>query len=423
VILKTTKSTRLKDLVLLAGATFVNNLCLFLASLLVANYLSLAEYGAVRTITNYIFIVSMLGTLTFHDALPARLLHVDKKEYSKIIINTIIFIVVWLTFYISIGFFTLWKVNNISDSSVYHGLLVLIPFLALPVVEIILQSTFQVIGPVIINSRYLLISGFVNLLCLIVTTYFLGFKGWLIGRLLTWIFMNIVVVTFLVKYVPSPVFSKFDYTPILKMLKFAKFQMLSLILSLFIMSIDVLYIEYALGVSEVALYAIGLLFVNASMSFCNVLKRVYFVKLKNPHTEYLAEFVIASLSSGVLLSILVYCFVPFFIEYFYGTKFEGYESIFKIQCFIIPFSFVFHSISAINISQNNSKRSLLISAWGALLVCVLLPTLVSVYGSNGAALAILLVYIITCIYGLKMIFADLALSFNILMTKIRNMVS
>ena len=185
---------------------------------------------------------------------------------------------------------------------------------------------------------------------------------------------------------------------------FAKVQILSGILSLVLVSADIIMLERLTGdLTLVANYGVALLFFNACVFIPSALGKAYFRDIASQGAagdRKKLEYLVVTLVAAVATAMALYWIGPLLIQQLFSDEYQPAQRIIKVMAYTVIFSFLWNSFSVINIAAGSPRNSVIISAVGASVGATMLIVLIPLYHGVGAALAMTAAYASGTLVGL-----------------------
>lgn len=391
----------------LSSASAINVALLSILSLALAKVLAVEEFGVTRSITAYLVILTMLGHMTFHDALATMLARtVDDEEKVRYFGSA--------TWFVTLNSLVLALISYwiIEQTGYWHGMLkdslsFIVLCLPLATIAILYNESLKVVGSTRTMALVQIVNGLVPFLVIIPAAYYAHMEGWLLSRVLAFI-MLAGYSAFLVRRYLS--FFSFDWSSFKRMYNFSKVQIFSGVLSLVLLSADIIVLERISGdMVEVAQYGLAAFFVKATMIVPNSIGRIYFKQIANgfgdgTQQKYIKEFIVLVVVVCVAMAISLFFLGPWIISLVYGEQYGHAAKLLGYLCIGLVFMGLWQAISMINIAVAKPGRSVTVAFVGAITGMGLLLLLVPDYGGEGAVWAMNIAYTSGVVVGLFMIF-------------------
>lgn len=392
----------------LGSASAVNIAVLSIMSLLIAKFLTVEDFGVTRSITAYMVVLVMLGHFTFHDALASFVARANThEEISQYFISA-----TWAVFVNSalLGLVSYFVVmySGLWGGSLQTSLAIVVLFLPFATTSILYNSSLQAVG----DYRGLVISTIVNAVipfCLIVPLcYGAELVGWVFGRVAALVILVFVPFFFIKKYLAS---CKFHFDSFKLLFGFARTQIFSGFLSLFLLSADIIMLERITGnIAEVAYYGLAAFFAKSLMFVPAVLARIYFKQIASfssvtSSVNKVIEFLVIVLLVCLFMAIAIYFIGPLVIDQIYGESYLEAGRILKVLSYGVVFMGLWQAISTINIATNNPLYSVLVSGVGSITALILMVWLIPSLGAMGAAWSMVIANAAGVMAGIYLIFA------------------
>ena len=183
-------------------------------------------------------------------------------------------------------------------------------------------------------------------------------------------------------------------------------QFLSGILSLILMSADVILLERLTGdLSVTANYGMAQLFAKSVLFLPSTIGRVYFkdIAAANSGSKKIVEFLSINIALGLIITAILWTVGPLFIKHVFGSDYFQATQLLKIMALGTVSSFLWNCISTINVATGKTAASALISSIGAVFGLTLLLWGIPHYGAVSAAWAMNIAYSAGVFVGLYLI--------------------
>jgi O-antigen/teichoic acid export membrane protein len=396
--------TRFRLFAGIGAASLINAVLTALLSLILAKLLPESVFGITRVVTSYFIALSLLGSFTVHDALASFVGRADNKsDQSCYFVAASILVLVVSVAVTSLFILYLRLSDGMQDSlKSALGLVALsLPFLSLSVVY---SGALQAIGSYRSFIVVTILLGVVPLLFILPLTYFYGLNGWVAGRVganfIMFIFSIYVIREYLHLDRGVQIWNKFK-----ELWLFSRVQILSGVLSLVLMSGDVIILEKITSdLVAVANYGLAALFAKSTMLVTSSLGRVYFKELASVSPDsggirIFGSYMKINLLLGLAVTFIIMLAGPIFISIVYGGQYASAQFLLVNMACGIVFTFIWNALYVINVAQAKPKDSVLISFVGSITGLVLLFVLVPRYSAIGAVWAMNMAYGCGCILG------------------------
>jgi O-antigen/teichoic acid export membrane protein len=394
-------SRTIKNMLLLGGASATNVAMTALQSLILGRLLNVETFGITRTATAYMIFLTMFGHFTLHNALAAFIVKAKKNtEISSYILHAIV-LVAAISIPIAMIASLVIAYSGFWSESLRLPLIVIISSLPIVCITILLNACLEALGAYSTYMRVIFMTGFTPLAILIPFTWAWGLDGWLAGRLLSAILLLIVATVAISNYLKRcPINAQYFK----ELFSFARVQMVSGLLSLTLLSADVILLEALThDLKAVANYGVALLFYTACAIVPTTLGRVYFKQIApsvSGAEKKQIDFIAATCGLGIIGTLILYFAGPIVIELFFGQRYESAKLILKIMSLGLTFNFLWNCFSTINIATSHPRASVAISTAGSIVGITSLLILVPKYHATGAAVSMIFAYGAGVIIGL-----------------------
>ena len=372
-------------------------------SLLLAWRLPAEEFGVTRLVTNYMVVLAMLGHCTLHDAASSFVATSrDRSEASSYF-----FTAAWLTLALSLlsgaGFYTLVACSGLwlgDTASALRISALSLPFIAL---SIVFTSVLQASGSHLRMAVNQSLAGLVPLVIILPLAWWLALEGWVIGRLLAAVvFCGAALWCLRGLYT----YCLPDARRAMEMVRFARYQLISGLLSLFLMSADLILLERLTGSLElVAEYGFAVLFVKLLMFIPSAVGRLYFRQIAEARSQ---DELFSAVSRFALLTTLATALgYALIVAGFYVLDAQGvlekYSRSKSLLLYLGPAALLgglWHVASVVNICQKQPQVAALMSLVAAVTLLVAGYYLVVAMGGAGMALALAVANLLGLLTGL-----------------------
>lgn len=393
----------LQRILALGSASAINVALAALLNLLLAKTLGVEEFGIVRTVTAYLIILTMLGNFTLHDALTYHIARVDDGEIRKYFFNAAAMTIFFSCATAAVAF------TIFSGVDAWHAelkkyltyIIVLLPVLTL---TILYNNSLQALGSHRAYALVTLLSAVVPLVIVLPASYAWSLPGWLGGRFMAAGILLLIAWFFAKEFISLAKISK---EHIVRLWSFARVQFISGALSLTLMSVDIVYLEYVThNLPMIAHYGLAQLFAKAPLFLATTISRSYFkdISASTDPRKKIMEFLLLTTSVSAVVALVVYLVCPMLIAHFYGAEYEAAGEIMKVMALGIIFNFLWNAISTITVAQGKPSMAVKVSSVGAITGALLLYFLIPQYLALGAAWAMNIAYATGVMTGLYLIF-------------------
>lgn len=385
----------------LGAASLVNMGMLTIASLVIARHVSIEEYGAIRTLSAYSVVFTVVTGLTLHDAVAGRLARMSGSDHSRVVTTGLLLsaISAIASALVLIGFAA---ITPVFKGVIQHGAIALAVFIPFAVLTVVLTSAMQVTAPINHLALSTAISGALVLIAFYLGAKAGGYYGWLAARGVSWVLIfSITLIIFLkscrIKW------RSFSLEVAREFFVFSRLQFVSAILSLLIMSADVIVVERLSGLKEAGYFGMAALFTRSSHVVATVVGRVYFHELGRRRRKVVYEYLLVTLLTGVAAAIGVYLVAPSLIGALFFGEYGASIPIMNLLVIGLPFSFVAHAVSNVNIASGRSSHAALLSLVSAASMVTLLVIFVPDRGGVGGAIAVAISQFVVAMVGVLLI--------------------
>lgn len=400
----------IKKILGLSSVSAINVSGLALLSLLLAKFLSVEQFGITRTITAYMIVLSILGHMTFHDALASKVARAKNDEVRNKYFSTATVFVFINSIFIGILSWVVVSFSCFWTGELRGALSIIVLCLPLITIAILYNNALQAVGSYKGLAIVVLAAGVVPLCIILPLAYFQQLNGWLLGRVLSFL-----ILAFISAYIVRNYLVSFNiYIKELKELfAFAKVQIISGMLSLVLLSADILLIERFLrDLKQVAYYGLAAFFTKAVMFIPTSISRIYFKSIAETSAGITAENKILEFLGVVIVvcgivAIAMYYIGPIFINLLFGDQYADSVIVLEILSVGIVVMGLWQTISTINISISRPGNSLKISVVGAVVGLLLLTLLIPKYGIEGAAWSMNIAYLSGVLVGLFLLIPEI----------------
>jgi O-antigen/teichoic acid export membrane protein len=388
---------RAQSLFALGFASAVNAVLLAVAGLLVARYVTVEEYGAIRLISSYSIVFVVAAGATLHDAVAGTLGQSHRSDYGVVVNTGFLLTVATSAAFVAAAVLLSIYLAGVPET-VRDAVPLLLLFAPFAVVTILINSAMQVAAPSHDLAISTLLAAIVASLSLCFGAGLGGYEGWLAGRMTSWLLVFLLTAVIFVRRVPIGT-RWFDVGTAKVLVGFSRVQIFSALLSLIVSSIDVIVVERVAGLAEAGFYGLALLIARSTDFFAGAIGRVYFRDIAIGEEGAKRAYFWLTVIVGVLFALLLYFVAPIFINSVYGQKYD--HAIPMLQWLVagLPFSFACSAISTINVAQRHPKRSVATSIISALSMLVLLYLFVPSFLGVGAAIAVAASRVVTACFG------------------------
>jgi len=395
-----------KRFVGLGSASLLSVFLMAVLGLLLAKILSKEDFGITRVVASYLIALSLLGHFTVHDALSSYVAKItdvgDRKYYfvgatCLVLLSSIIVATIFSTYVYWSG---LWD-GKLKEALVYVSMS--LPFLCLTLAYV---ASLQAIGSYKVYGIVTILGGTIPVMAILPLSDYFGVNGWIAGRVAANILLFLIALYVIREYI-KPVKDKPNLLKkITQLWRYARIQMVSGLLSLVMLSADVIVLErMTSNLSQVANYGMALLFAKAILIIASTLGRVYFKELSaveayTSSVYVIQKYLVINLVAGLAAAIGLILIGPYIITFLYGSQYEAAGGLLINMSYGIVFCFLWNAISVVNVTQAHTQDSAWISSVGALFGIILLVTLIPQSEALGAVWAMNIAYAIGSILGI-----------------------
>jgi O-antigen/teichoic acid export membrane protein len=393
-----------KNVLLLSSASVANVAMTALQSLVLGHLLDVDMFGVTRTATAYMIFLTMLGHFTLHNALAASIVKASKKNEASSYIAHAAILVLSISLIVSAGACAIIGLSNFWTDPLRWPLIIVISSLPVVCLTILLNACLEALGEYKTYMQVIFLTGLIPLLLLIPFAWAYGLTGWLIGKVLSSVILLAVAASAIKHYLKL---SRIDFHYFRELMAFSRIQIFSGVLSLVLLSADVILLEAIThDLKAVANYGAALLFYSACAIIPTSIGRVYFKQVAPTALEpgkKQREFLLITFAVGLLSSVLLFILGPFAIGLFFSRGYEDAQHVIRLMSTGLTFNFMWNSISTINIATGMPKNSVAVSLGGSVIGLAGLAILIPMYQACGAAISMALAYTIGVVIGLALL--------------------
>lgn len=387
--------------------SFINVALTALQSIILGRILNVTDFGVTRTATAYMVTLVMLGHFTLHNALASRIGKANTSgEISRYIASAAFLVATISTITAIVAIFFI-HYSGFWNADTSMPLIIIASTLPLVCLTIIFNACLEALGSFKLYAIVIALTSAVPLLTTIPLGFVWSLNGWLSGRVISAVLLAAISVLALREYSTS---FEVDLSKCIELLSFARVQIISGLLSLVMMSADVIVLERLThNLKLVANYGLALLFLNACSIIPTVLGRIYFREIASSYPEIShkrIELLWLTALAALLCCIALYTLAPIIITWYFGERYVTACSLVKIMSAGIFANFLWNSLSVINVAENKPHRAAVISLTGAVTGALALFTLIPKYAENGAAWSMVIAYSCGAAIGLLMVFKN-----------------
>lgn len=387
----------------LSSASAINVALLSILSLLLAKILTVEEFGITRSVTAYMIVLTMIGHFTFHDALASMIAQDDDKKSQSSYFSSAAAFVVANSLMLSLASYIFIVYSGYWDGVAERALIVIVLCLPLMTISILFNTSLQAVGRTRTMALVQVVNGAAPCVIILISAFLYQMSGWITGRVITFVFLAIFSVYLIRQYIDL---REVRWSTILKLMSFARIQIVSGILSLVLMSADIILLERLTGdMAEVAQYGLAIFFIKATTFVPTSISRIFFKNIAKNESG-LGQFLLLVLVVCTLLAVIMYGLAPWIITTLYSGDYNKAADLIKHLCISVVLMGLWQAISTINIATGNPSRSVVVAFTGSLICIALLLYWVPVYASYGAAWAINISYGVGVLVGLYMLVRD-----------------
>lgn len=397
-----------KKIAAVGCASVLQVVLLAILSLLLAKFLSIEDFGIIRTVTAYMVVLSILGHFCLHDAVSAYVAGaVCEKVQQKYIFHASLLVLI-ISFIVTILIGLIVNFTEIWTGRLKDTFLAITMFLPIVSLTIVYTSLLQAAGSYRKLTFSLIIGGLAQFLIIAPVSAYWGLDGWILSRCFVYLFIFGVSLYF-VKNLIS--WCSYDSAIVGELAAFARIQIFSGILSMVLQSADIIALERLSGdMTEVAVYGLAALFGRSLMVLPGAIGRIYFRKIAESVSngdggwKEISHMLLVTIVLCLLISLFLYIFVPVIIEIFYKNNYFASIEILKIMCVGVVFSGLWSALSVINVASKKPSHALIISLVGVVTCLISLAILIPKFGAKGAAWGMNCSYALGSVVGLSMLF-------------------
>lgn len=399
-----------KKLIGLSSVSAINVAGLALLSLLLAKFLPVEQFGVIRTVTAYMVVLSLFGHMTFHDALACKVARAKNDVIRRKYFSTATVFVLVNSLFIGVLSWVIVSFSGYFEGELRNILSIVVLCLPLITTTILYNNSLQAVGSYKALAVAVLAAAVVPLSIILPFAYFQQLDGWLLGRVLSFFILAFIAAYIVKSYLVS---CKIYIKELKELFSFAKVQILSGMLSLVLLSADILLIERLLrDLKQVAYYGLAAFFAKAVMFIPTSISRVYFKSIAETSAGITAENKILEFLGVVIavcgiVAIAMYHLGSVFIKLLFGDLYTDSIIVLEILSIGIVVMGLWQAISTINISISRPDNSLKISAVGAVVGLLLLTLLIPEYGIEGAAWSMNVAYLSGVLVGLFLLIPEM----------------
>lgn len=409
-IIEKIKISSKKGLFHIFGTSVINKILAFATNIFIVNLLSKSDYGIFgysNNILNIFLLFSGLGLTNGILQFCSESRKEDEKKglysygfKSGLIINFILGILILL--------FGIYGPIKISDAKIY---IILLSFM--PIIQYLYEYISVVLRTKRMNKEFALIQNF-NVLTYFVLSmlgaYKFGILGVIIGRYISFI-TTFIIEIFILKDIRLEIFNKIRIDRSIKneILKYSFICSASNSISQLLYLLDVFFIGLIIAnESIIASYQVATLIPNALLFIpMNLMMFIYpYIAERREDKEWVKEKYFKLLKYlgviNILIGIILFLFAPLIIEIIWGEDY--FDSIIPFRILSLSYSIsATLRIPAGNILSmiRKVKVNLWISIISGISNIILDIVLISIWGAKGAAIATLLVVIISSIISVS----------------------
>lgn len=377
-----------------------------LLSLILGKLLPIDEFGVTRTITAYLVLLTMFGNLTLHDALAYFVARSNKAEISQFFFHATA-LVILASSLVAVMAMLIFGLSGYWSGPLRIALLVVTFTLPALNLAILYNSSLQALGSHRTFALVTALSALIPLLVLAPFSAAWALNGWISGRCIIALLLLFISWYAIRSYLACmPIKRRY----LIQLFAFSRLQFLSGILSLVLMSADVILLERLTNdLAATANYGMAQLFAKSVLFLPTAIGRAYFkdIATADNRIKKIAEFLCINITLGLVIGLGLWIAGPALIEHMYGHKYLLATQLIKIMALGIVFSFLWNCISTINVATGKPAISALISSIGATFGLILLLTGIPVRGAVGAAWAMNIAYAAGAMAGLYFVYRNI----------------
>jgi O-antigen/teichoic acid export membrane protein len=379
----------LGDIALIGSASGIQMALLAVLGVLLAHYLSVEDFGIIRTVTAYLVVLTIFGHCCLHDSIAAHVAGTDTdiSKSTYIINGTYLVLIIALAVVVSFEF--LIHYSNLWTGKLKHTLSIIVILLPAMSLAIVYSSLLQAVGQYKKLTLSLIVGGLIPLVIITPFAALWELSGWIIARCLSDIIL-VSIAFYLIK--DFIITSAKDERAGSHLMAFAKVQIVSGILSMTMQSADIISLERISNrMEDVAVYGLAALFGKSVMFFPGAVGRVYFLDIAEARNDrrtlihHVNHLMLMTSAICIMIAVSLFFLAPFLLNIIYGSKYNCSISVLRIMCYGMIFSGIWSALSVVNIALKQPRNSVIISATGVSACIPLLLILVPAYGPEGAA--------------------------------------
>ena len=402
-----TDRIRLRSFIGLLSGSATQFACLALLGLILPKFLSVEEFGITRTVSAYMVVLTMLGHMTFHDAVATYVASADTSTAkSQYVIHGGVMVVMISTllataFYLLVMHGGMW--TGVAKESLATVVLIL-PFECL---SIVIMSLLNASGRFRTMTLFSIVAGAVPLGIIAPSAALWGIDGWVVARLVSCCVVFCFGLFLVREYLSI---WGVDIQKALELIRFARIQFISGALSTAMLSGDVIMLERLTRDSrEIGHYGLAALFSRSLAFVPATLGRLYFKDIasgacdEGRRWKSIGRLLKLTLGVSCVLALLVFTCGRPILRTLYGTEYKDSIRVLQILSPGIIFSGLWSALSTTNIALKKPSFSVMTSTVGIVIAAALFVILVPSTGSVGTAWSMNAAYLSGCGTGLALL--------------------
>ena len=385
------KQRKIQDSALtLAGSIFEYSLLLIL-NLLLARILSVEDFGIVRATTAYFVVLQMVGHLTIHDLIAARVAQASMKDVQQKQIRSGIFLVIVASVVVVLvaeGIFYWIPQDKFMWS--LQWLVLLVPISS---VYLVFFSMMPAYGGYRSFFKLRLFSGISQRVLISYLSKVFLLSGWIAGRFLSTAALVALAVGLCAPFLKA---GPIKWQECRDHLRFGLVQSPAAMMWMLFLNIDIIVLtRVSDDFGVVGVYGFAALLVRSLAFIFNAAGAAAFRDLAQAWLDPPAmlkvhgRFLIATASLGLIVAVAAWLGGLGLIAYAFGERFAAARPILLVLCLSIPLNALCIGFSLINISGQKPLRSVVISAAALFSSGITIVPLIQCLGPVGAAWSML----------------------------------
>ena len=381
-------------------------LSLAILGLLLAEVLTVEEFGVTRTVTSYMVVLTMLGHMTLHDAVATYVASTEDRDGKSQYVTHSMVLVVVVSVLLASVFHLL-----VANSGWWAGLsrtalMTVVIILPLECLSILTMSLLNASGNIRSMAVFSVVCGMVPLGIIAPCAATWGVNGWIVARIISSCTVFGIGVLLVREYLRMP---RIDIGKVLDLIRFARVQFVSGALSTMMLSGDVIVLERLSHDSKaIGHYGLAVLFSRPLALVASTLGRLYFKDIassvRNPRQQWDMIHQLIKLTLGVsgILAASVFVFGGAVVRMLYGEQYTDSVKVLEVLSLGLVFSSLWSALSIANIALKIPFGSVITSCTGLVVAGVMFMLFVPAAGAIGAAWSMNAAYMAGC--GAGMIF-------------------